>query len=392
MPAQRELVPAGPAATEYQAPPLGQIRAGRDSDPLMALVAAEVQKAAAKLPVAAPLRDGRLDLVATDIARATVGTQLPSFDAIVFLLRHYGIVEPEPHMVMVRGSPQGEASLLAELRKQIPGFFKMGEWRRMGVGVKRGKDEVLVVVTLQPQDLELAVLPRRLESRGTVTVVGRLLGRFSKPTILWGTPTEGVRQLALLARKGRFETTVACDAGDGAYQLEIEGDDGHGPAVLANFPIYCGLAPPVRITLAGTEVIRRQDVAEAERELLILLNRDRAAAKLPPLQRDSRLQEIARGHSKEMARLGEVVHVSPKTGDSLSRVRAAKLTPMPITLGENVGRAFSTVEVEREFMRSPSHRANILNPTMTHVGIGIALDQTEGKAVALFFTQLFAGW
>jgi uncharacterized protein YkwD len=387
-----ELVPSGPAAQEYQAPPLGQIRAGRDSDPLMAQVAAEVQRAAASAQAPVLLRDGRLDLVATDIARATVAKRLPAFDAVAFLLHHYGIVEPEPYMVMVRSSPQGDVSLVADLRKQVPGVFKMGDWRRMGVGVKRAADELIVVLTLQPQNLELRALPRRLSSRGTVTLVGRLLGRFVQPTVLLGVPRGGVRNLVLSARKGRFELTVACDSGDGVYQLEIEGDDGHGPAVLANFPVYCGVEPPTRIAVTGNEVTRRQDVAEAERELLALLNRDRAAAGLPELERDARLQEIARGHSREMARTGEVVHVSDKSGSAVDRVRAAQISPPPRTLAENVGRAFSTAEVEHGFMGSPSHRANILNPDMTHVGIGVAVGQAEGGVVPLFFTQLFAGW
>jgi uncharacterized protein YkwD len=390
--AAADLVPSGPAAQEYQAPPLGQIRAGRDSDPLMAQVAAEVQRAAVAVRAPTPLRDGRLDSVATDIARATVGKRLPSFDAIAFLVHHYGIVEPEPYIVMVRSAPGGDGSLVADLRRQVPGVFKMGDWRRMGVGVKRGADELIVALTLQPQNLELRALPRRLPSRGTVTLVGRLLGRFAQPGVLVAVPRGVVRNLALSARKGRFELTVACDSGDGVYQLEIEGDDGHGPGVLANFPLYCGVEPPTRVAVTGNEVTRRQDPAEAERELLVLVNRDRAAAGLPELTRDARLQEIARGHSREMARTGEVVHVSDKSGGTVDRVRAAHLSPFPGTLAENVGRAFSTAEVENGFMGSPGHRANILNPDITHVGIGVVVGQAEGDVVPLFFTQLFAGW
>jgi uncharacterized protein YkwD len=358
----------------------------------MAQVAVEVQRAAVSVRAPVPLRDGRLDLVATDIARATVAKRLPAFDAVAFLLHHYGIVEPEPYMVMVRSSPGGDVSLVADLRKQVPGVFKMGDWRRMGVGVKRGADELIVVLTLQPQNLELRALPRRLPSRGTVTLVGRLLGSFVQPAVLLASPRGAVRNMAMSARKGRFEFTVACDSGDGVYQLEIEGDDGHGPAVLVNFPLYCGVEPPARIAVTGNEVTRRQDVAEAERELLALLNRDRRAAGLPELERDARLQEIARGHSREMARTGEVVHVSDKSGSAVDRVRAAQISPVPRTLAENVGRAFSTSEVEHGFMGSPSHRANILNPDMTHVGIGVAVGQAEGGVVPLFFTQLFAGW
>ena len=359
---------------------------------MTAQLAAEVQRAAVSLRAPVPLRDGRLDLVATDIARATVAKRLPSFDAIAFLVHHYGMVEPEPYLVMVRGSPQAEVSLVEDLHKQVPGVFKMGDWRRMGVGVKRGADELIVVLTLQPQNLELRALPRRLPSRGSVTLAGRLLGRFAKPAVLVTVPRGGVRNEVLSERKGRFEITLACDSGDGVYQLEIEGDDGHGPGVLANFPLYCGVEPPARVAATASEVTRRQDASEAERELLALLNRDRATAGLPALQRDARLQEIARGHSREMARTGEVVHVSDKSGGAVDRVRAAQVSPVPRILAENVGQAFSPAEVEHGFMGSPGHRANILNPNLTHVGIGVAVGQAEGGVVPLFFTQLFAGW
>jgi hypothetical protein len=175
---------------------------------LTAQLAAEVQRAAVSVRAPVPLRDGRLDLVATDIARATVAKHLPSFDAIAFLVHHYGMVEPEPYLVMVRGSPQAEVSLVEDLRKQVPGIFKMGDWRRMGVGVKRGTDELIVVLTLQPQNLELRAVPRRLPSRGSVTLAGRLLGRFVQARGPGGSPARRVRNLAMSARKGRFELTL----------------------------------------------------------------------------------------------------------------------------------------------------------------------------------------
>jgi uncharacterized protein YkwD len=386
------LLPSYPAAADYQAPPLGQVRPGRDPDPLMSKVAAEVQKASVSVSAPTPLRDGRLDLVASDIARATVGKKLPSFDAIAFLVHHYGLVEPEPYLIMVRGPAQADPSLLTDLARQIPPVFKMGDWRRLGVGVKRGSDEVTVVLALQPQNLELAPVPRRLPSQGTVLMIGRLLGRFAKPAVLLATPQGRVRNLSLSARKGRFELILACDSGDGVYQVEIEGDDGRGPAVLANFPVYCGVTAPAGIAMAGVDPTRRFDPEEAERELLILVNRDRVAAGLEPVERDGRLQEVARAYSREMARTGEVAHVSNQSGAAMDRVRAAKISPLPSTLAENLGRAFSTREVENAFMGSPGHRANILNPDMTHVGIGVVAGQAEGGTIPLFFTQLFAAW
>jgi len=63
-----------------------------------------------------------------------------------------------------------------------------------------------------------------------------------------------------------------------------------------------------------------------------------------------------------MARTGEVVHVSDKSGGAMDRVRAAHLSPVPRTLAENVGRAFSTVEVENGFHGQPQPSCQHLQP------------------------------
>ena len=102
------------------------------------------------------------------------------------------------------------------------------------------------------------------------------------------------------------------------------------------------------------------------------------------MERDARLQKIARGYSREMARSGEVVHISSKSGAALDRVRAAGLSPLPSALAENVGRAFSTREVQTAFMGSPGHRANILNAEITHVGIGVAYGAGSLRMIELF--------
>jgi uncharacterized protein YkwD len=90
-----------------------------------------------------------------------------------------------------------------------------------------------------------------------------------------------------------------------------------------------------------------------------------------------------------MAATGAVVHVSPTTGNAADRVHRRGLNPERVA--ENVGRAYNADQGQRGIMSSPGHRATVLNPQVTHVGIGVAAGRPEGKAVPLFFTQLFAG-
>jgi uncharacterized protein YkwD len=82
-----------------------------------------------------------------------------------------------------------------------------------------------------------------------------------------------------------------------------------------------------------------------------------------------------------------VAHVSPTTGDAANRVHRAGLKAALVT--ENVGEAYGARQAHAGFMASPGHRANVINPQLTHVGIGVVVPR-EGRGSSLFITQLFA--
>jgi len=57
------------------------------------------------------------------------------------------------------------------------------------------------------------------------------------------------------------------------------------------------------------------------------------------------------------------------------------------TAGENIAGNQSVQAAHTALMNSSGHRANILNPNYTHVGIGIV----EGGPYGMMFTQMFVG-
>jgi uncharacterized protein YkwD len=122
----------------------------------------------------------------------------------------------------------------------------------------------------------------------------------------------------------------------------------------------------------------------AEEEMFALVNRERQAVGLRPLQWDDRLRAVGRAHSQEMFQDNYFAHISPKTGSVADRVRRAAI---PFTLvGENLAYA-PTVRVAHEgLMNSPGHRENILRPGFTRIGIGAIRSQLRGR----MFTQVFA--
>lgn len=125
-----------------------------------------------------------------------------------------------------------------------------------------------------------------------------------------------------------------------------------------------------------------------------------------PLQCDRGLNKIAADHSAELARRETLTHVGRNGNTPLERVRLY-YPGFHGLVAENV--AYRTIRVDRSqkellwtpdpstrirladwfiniWANSPTHRANMLDTKVTHIGVGIAR-----KGSRLYVTQLFAG-
>jgi uncharacterized protein YkwD len=381
-------VPSGPAADFYTT----QVDTAATLDPLAAQLNAQVDASRKRHGQLSIIRDGRLDRVAKDVALLTGESEIPSFGTTASLLAHYGVVEPDPEMILKRGGDGSEPSAVANLEQELASNSASPTWRRLGIGVKRTPGRWMAVLIFHGKNLDIEPLPRGLPSGGHAVIAGQVRARFHLPEVLVTPPHGTVRRLVTSVRQGKFTARLDCSEGNGAYQVEVIAQDTRGPTVLANFPVYFGTAPPPLVLPRSAPVVRITDSSAAEREVLDLLDRDRLASGLPALVRDPRLAQIARHYSQEMAETGEVAHTSRRSGTTVNRVLAAGISPAPTYIGENVGSALSAADAERGFMASPGHRDNILSRALTHVGVGVAVGREEGGTVPLFFTQVFAGW
>jgi len=122
---------------------------------------------------------------------------------------------------------------------------------------------------------------------------------------------------------------------------------------------------------------------QAEMQMVELVNEERAAVGLPALTLDPRLVPIARQHSEEMFRLRYFGHQSPVNGSPFDRLDAAGIRYS--RAGENLAYARSVAVAHRGLMQSEGHRANILRPEFTRIGIGVMTAGQYGK----MFTQMF---
>jgi uncharacterized protein YkwD len=122
---------------------------------------------------------------------------------------------------------------------------------------------------------------------------------------------------------------------------------------------------------------------DAESAMLKLVNDERIAQGLRPLELDPRLVPVARQHSEEMFRMKYFGHQSPVNGSPFDRLAAAKISYT--RAGENLAYAHSVAIAHRGLMDSQGHRENILRPEFTRIGIGVLSAGSYGR----MFTQLF---
>ena len=107
----------------------------------------------------------------------------------------------------------------------------------------------------------------------------------------------------------------------------------------------------------------------AERDLFAAVNQARRAQGLTPLRWDESLATAARRHAKVMAERGSAQHGFEGEPSLSARVKQAGAHFS--WLSENVIQGPSTEFIHVQFMKSPPHRANILDRDMDSIGIGV---------------------
>ncbi|MFA6520897.1 MAG: CAP domain-containing protein [Candidatus Gracilibacteria bacterium] len=171
----------------------------------------------------------------------------------------------------------------------------------------------------------------------------------------------------------------------GTYIFEV--NDTEGGAVI-NIPIFVGDSIPLLpdYFALNEEVLDTSPISNlntAKQQLLTLINKDRANHSLAPVAMDNALNAIAQAHSQDMKDRNFFAHINPSNLGPDDRRKNAGYTS---AVRENLGKAATLGLVEQGLMRSPVHRAAIIDPNMTRVGIGIVKD-SEGYILA---TQNFS--
>ena len=123
----------------------------------------------------------------------------------------------------------------------------------------------------------------------------------------------------------------------------------------------------------------------SENRMLDLVNEERTSRGLGKLVMDSKLQAVARAHSKDMFERGYFSHTNLEGKDPFMRMKDAGITFL--AAGENLALAPTVDIAHNGLMNSPGHRANILTEAYGKVGIGVVDGGIYGKMFSQEFTD-----
>lgn len=139
----------------------------------------------------------------------------------------------------------------------------------------------------------------------------------------------------------------------------------------------------------------RGDLEQLERTTLCLVNLERRGRGLRRLRGNGRLDRAAVGHSRDMVRRDFFDHVSPGGASMADRIRKAGYLrrARSYAVAENIawgtGSLATPLRIVRSWMRSPGHRANILNRGFEEMGVGVALGAPGQSGGGATYTTTF---
>lgn len=127
---------------------------------------------------------------------------------------------------------------------------------------------------------------------------------------------------------------------------------------------------PLPASTSQTRVYQNVSLKNWADRILSLTNQERGKAGLSPLEWDPHLERLAQAHARDMGLRNFFAHDNPYGMTPWDRF--SSLDPSHYDhAGENAARGQeSPEELVSQWITSPKHRANILNPEYTHLGIG----------------------
>ncbi|MES1240117.1 MAG: CAP domain-containing protein [Acidobacteriota bacterium] len=267
------------------------------------------------------------------------------------------------------GSPEGDGSAL---RQDL--LFRLNRERsRAGLLPLR-----LVPALSQAAQVHAAEVGRRASSRpepGGSDAMWRRLVEVGYTAHTWS-------ESLIVSRDGpedvvhRWRAERQDQGGRGGMSPAFQ-DVGIGIASYRGAPLYVLLFGWHRGDYFAKQTAGLRDLERIRTEMLDRVNAVRRAAGVRPLLESAELDRAAQDHARDLLLRGYYLHQSPEGTSPGDRALAAGY-PTPL-VGENLHEDRYTVEQTLDdWLRSPGHRRNLLDPDCTDLGLGLALGEGYG--------------
>ena len=154
--------------------------------------------------------------------------------------------------------------------------------------------------------------------------------------------------------------------------------------ILVSGLIACAPAPLSAVKSSSAPLKEKVSPSDFERNVARLINEERGRQRLAPLAFSALLARVAENHSRDMARNGFFSHNNPEGLGTEERINRAGYRWR--AFGENIGCGQDAPDkIMAAWMKSSSHRENILGAAYTEVGIGFV----TGGECRYYWTGLF---
>lgn len=176
-------------------------------------------------------------------------------------------------------------------------------------------------------------------------------------------------------------TTHTVVSGDSLWKIATKYQVGLSEIKSANPQIknYDLIYPGQKINIPTLD----PSITGYEQEVIRLVNEIRGENGLKALTYDWELARVARYKSQDMKDNRYFSHTSPVYGTPFQMIRNFGISYR--SAGENIAKGYATPQaVVNGWMNSSGHRANILNASYTHIGVGYV---SSGN----YWTQMFIG-
>lgn len=156
-------------------------------------------------------------------------------------------------------------------------------------------------------------------------------------------------------------------------------------ALLLSLVLLCA------VNSSFASVFRSPDnLGDDEYHIFELVNRERARVRLSQLQWDDQLADLARSYSEQMADENFFSHYDRSGATVVQRAEQQRVKGWA-RIGENLFETYGLNDISafaiRGWMRSPSHRSNMLDRSWDATGIGIAVARNGKVYITEVFTQ-----